>query len=122
MRASARELLVPFFTPLVWCGRDSIPRPPAPKADALPTELSGDESSLVKGSDFQQCGILTSVDSNEPVQPPFKQMMFSELLYTHRIFKRLAKALIRLRVCTGCSEALLVAHNIAGNIILCQFP
>ena len=25
MRASARELLVPFFTPLVWCGRDSNP-------------------------------------------------------------------------------------------------
>ena len=23
-------------------------------------------------SDFQQCGSLTSVDSNEPVQPPFK--------------------------------------------------
>ena len=22
--------------------------------------------------DFQQCGILTSVDSYEPVQPPFK--------------------------------------------------
>ena len=22
--------------------------------------------------DFQQCGILTSVDSHEPVQPPFK--------------------------------------------------
>ena len=22
---------------------------------------------------FQQCGILTSVDSEEPVQPPFKQ-------------------------------------------------
>ena len=22
--------------------------------------------------DFQQCGILTSVDSDEPVQPPFK--------------------------------------------------
>ena len=22
--------------------------------------------------DFQQCGILTSVNSNEPVQPPFK--------------------------------------------------
>ena len=41
MRASARELLVPFFTPLVWCGRDLNPRPPAPKADALPTELSG---------------------------------------------------------------------------------
>ena len=22
--------------------------------------------------DFQQCGILTSVDSDEPMQPPFK--------------------------------------------------
>ena len=41
MRASAWELLVPFFTPLVWCDRVSNPRPPAPKADALPTELSG---------------------------------------------------------------------------------
>ena len=40
MRASARKLLVPFFTPLVWCGRDSNPRPPAQKVDALPTELS----------------------------------------------------------------------------------
>ena len=30
---------------------------------------------------------------------------------THRIFKRLAKALIRLRVCAGCSDALLVAHT-----------
>ena len=48
--------------------------------------------------DFQQCGILTSLDSEEPVQP-------------HRIFKRLAKALIRLRVCTGWSEPLLVAHT-----------
>ena len=34
--------------------------------------------------DFQQCGILTSVGSHEPVQPPFKlknynvQMMFSQ--------------------------------------------
>ena len=25
-----------------------------------------------KSCDFQQCGILTSVDSDEPVQPPFK--------------------------------------------------
>ena len=41
MRASARELLVPFFTPLVWCVRDSNPRPLALKADALPIELSG---------------------------------------------------------------------------------
>ena len=48
--------------------------------------------------DFQQCSILTSLDSEEPVQP-------------HRIFKRLAKALIRLRVCTGWSEPLLVTHT-----------
>ena len=29
----------------------------------------------------------------------------------HRIFKRLAKALIRLRVCAGWSKALLVVHT-----------
>ena len=30
-------------------------------------------------SNAKQCGILTSVDSNEPVQPPFKlQMIFSQ--------------------------------------------
>ena len=32
--------------------------------------------------DFQQCGILTSVDSEKPVQPPFKfkqlKIMFSQ--------------------------------------------
>ena len=27
---------------------------------------------LATARDFQQCGILTSVDSDEPVQPPFK--------------------------------------------------
>ena len=40
MQASARELLVPFFTPLVWCSLDLNPQPSAPKADALPAELS----------------------------------------------------------------------------------
>ena len=41
MRASARELLVPFFYTFGMVRpRDSNPRPPAPKADALPTELS----------------------------------------------------------------------------------
>ena len=39
MRASARELPVPFFTPLVWRGRGSNLRPPDPEADALPLEL-----------------------------------------------------------------------------------
>ena len=41
MQASAKELLVPFLTPLVWSGPESNTQPPAPKADALPTELTG---------------------------------------------------------------------------------
>ena len=41
MRASARELLVPFLTPLVWRDRGANPRSTAPKADALTTRLSG---------------------------------------------------------------------------------
>ena len=32
----ARKQLVPIFTPLVWCGRRSSPRPPDYKANALP--------------------------------------------------------------------------------------
>ena len=36
-------------------------------------------------------------------------MMFIQLLNTHRIYKRLAKTLIRL--CAGWSELLLVAHT-----------
>ena len=40
MQGSARELLVPFFTPLVWWDRDSTPGPPTPKEDGLPTVLS----------------------------------------------------------------------------------
>ena len=38
-------------------------------------------------------------------------MMFSQWLNSHRIVKRLANALIRLRVCAGWSEPLLVAHT-----------
>ena len=57
--------------------------------------------------DFQQCDILTSVDhdANEPVQFLFLaeklERIFSQLLNSHRIFKRLEKALIRLCVCAG---------------------
>ena len=70
--------------------------------------------------DFQQCGILTSVDSDKPVKPPFKlQMMFGQQLSTHRTFKRLAKALIRLHVCPGWSEPLLVAHTTLLEISCC---
>ena len=38
-------------------------------------------------------------------------MMFSQYLTTQRIVKRQANALIRLCVCAGWSEALLVAHT-----------
>ena len=37
--------------------------------------------------------------------------MFVQYLNIHIIFKRQAKALIRLRVCAGWSEPLLVAHT-----------
>ena len=60
--------------------------------------------------DFKQCGFLTSVDSKQPVEPPFKQ------LNTHRIFKRLANALIRLRICAGWPEPLLVTHTLLLEI------
>ena len=67
--------------------------------------------------DFQQCGILTNVNSDEPVKPPFKLRnskwcsVSSWTLNIHRIFKQLANALIGLRVCSGWSEPLLVAHT-----------
>ena len=48
---------------------------------------------------FQQCGILTSVDSDELLLSIETQN--DQQLNTHRIFKRLAKALIRLRICAG---------------------
>ena len=38
-------------------------------------------------------------------------MVFSQWPKSHRIFKRQAKALIRLRVCAGWSEPLLIAHT-----------
>ena len=72
--------------------------------------------------DFQQYGILTSVDSDEPVQPPYqlrnsKWCSVSSLRV--RIFKRQAKALIRLLVFAGWSETLLVAHTTVVMWALC---
>ena len=63
--------------------------------------------------DFQQCGILTSVDSDESVQPPFKirNSKWCSVCSLTVILTRLAKALISLRVCAGWSEPLLVAHT-----------
>ena len=62
--------------------------------------------------DFQQYGILTwhCVDSDKPLQPPLK-LRHSKWCSVSRILKRPAKALIRLLVCAGWSEALLVAHT-----------
>ena len=60
--------------------------------------------------DFQRCSILTWIDSDEPVQPPFKLTNAKCYLVssnTDRIIKWLAKALIRLHVCAGWSEPLL---------------
>ena len=59
----------------------------------------------------KNCGVLTCVDSDEPLQSPFKLRNSKMTFGQHRILKRLAKALIRLRVCAGWSEALLVAHT-----------
>ena len=43
---------------------------------------------------------------------------YQPVLGSHGAIKRLAKALIRLRVCAGWSEPLLVAHNlIVGNLM-----
>ena len=71
-------------------------------------------SKWAAAGDFQQCGILTIVDSDEPVMPLFKvrnSKWCSVSSLTLRIFKWLAKAQIRLCFCTGWSEPLLVAHT-----------
>ena len=64
--------------------------------------------------DYQQCGNLASVDSDESVQPSFK-LKYSKCCSVSslivRMVKRFAKVLTRLRVCTGWSEPLLVAHT-----------
>ena len=71
--------------------------------------------------DFQQCGILTSVDSDEPVQPSYKlrnsKCDVRSVANSQRIFKRLAKALIRLRVCAGCCSDMHIVGNIMSRLI-----
>ena len=60
--------------------------------------------------DFQQCDILTIVDSCEPVQPPFK-LRNSKWWSVSSFTVIVAKDLISLRICAGWSEPLLVAHT-----------
>ena len=78
MRASARELLVPFLTPLVWRDRGANPRPTAPQADALTTRLSGPvnahllywpskQGQLLKGAEYHiylYCFTFVYIDLN----------------------------------------------------------
>ena len=64
--------------------------------------------------EFQQCGCLTSEDSDEHVHPPFKLRNSNDVrsvVNSLRLFKRQVKVLISLRVCAGWSEPLLVAHT-----------
>ena len=51
---------------------------------------------------------LTSVNLDEPAQPPFTIETPNGV---HRIFKRLAKALTRMRVFAGGQNRWLVAHT-----------
>ena len=63
---------------------------------------------------FQQCGILTSVDSDEPVKPPFRLRISKRCSVSSFTLVESSndyKALIRLRVCAGLSEPLLVTHT-----------
>ena len=44
-------------------------------------------------------------------------MMFGQKLRSHRIIKPLAKALTRLRVCSGCSKPFGRTYHIVGNLM-----
>ena len=49
-------------------------------------------------SDFQQCGILTRVDSNEPVQPPFRHFYpQADTLRVHLTLTLLVQCIVHLR-------------------------
>ena len=44
-------------------------------------------------------------------------MVFDQSLNSHKMFTRLAKALIRLRICTGWSETAGRKYHIVGNLM-----
>ena len=60
--------------------------------------------------DFQQYGILTCVDSDEHAQPPDK-VRNSKFCLVSSLTVIVAKALIRLCICAGWSEPLLLTHT-----------
>ena len=75
--------------------------------------------------DFQQCGILIIVDSDAPVQPPFK-LRYPKLCPVsslfHSLFKRPPKALIRLRIWSHisyCWKSHVAAHFMMFSFLTC---
>ena len=67
--------------------------------------------------DFQQCGILTSVGSDEPMQPPLK-LSNSKWRLVSRLFKRLAKGsdqTARMRRLVWAFDGR--TYHIVGNLI-----
>ena len=60
--------------------------------------LAGIQKNGAATCDLKQCDILTSVDSDEPVQPPVK-LRNSKLCLVGSLTT--SNALIRLRVCAG---------------------
>ena len=61
------------------------------------------------GSAHGQCDSLARIGSDEPVRPPFK--LKTPNANRSIVLKRLAKALIRLCICTGWSKLLVLAHT-----------
>ena len=57
------------------------------------------------------CSLLISIETRNAV---------GQQLSSHRIFNRLGKALIGLRICAGRSEPLLVAHTTLLEILCCD--
>ena len=72
--------------------------------------------------DFQQCGDLTSVDSDEPVQPPFKLRNSKWCSVSSSIFieySATSKGSDQTALSAGWSKALLVAHTTLLEISCC---
>ena len=71
--------------------------------------VDNDKGICAATCNFQKCGILTSVDSDEHVQPLFK-FRNCKRCSVSSLTVIVAKTFIRLRVCAGWSEPLMVAH------------
>ena len=67
-----------------------------------------------------QCGILTSVDSDDPVQPPFKltnsKRCSVSSLTLIEYSSDYSKGSVRLCICAGWSGALLIVGNLMSRL------